>query len=228
MSGADDFSGPEVITPIGIGCTHLDGLAMELIHATVNDNSLQFLKMASSTVSDALINAGFTLHDLMGRPGAGYTVELNGRCITIPGTIGKPAQVLCNGVPTELDAPLENGMILSVIEPIPGESPQVTLGEFIEPEANSFQVILNGAPLTVEPQVLVNGESKGWDYMIQDRDRITMKPITTVLQLLESLEIPVESELQFTLNGQQRTISETIKVQINGEKALSTLLSRIK
>lgn len=219
VSGAHDFSGPEVITPIGIGCTHLDGLAMELIHVTVNGNSLQFLKMASSTVSDALINAGFTLHDLMGRPGAGYTVELNGRCITIPGTIGKPAQVLCSGVPAELSAPLENGAILSVTEPTPGKSPQVTLGEFIEPEANSFQVILNGAPLKVEPQVLVNGESKDWDYMIQDRDQITIKPITTVLELFESLALPVENDLPFTLNGQQRTISETIKVKINGEEA---------
>ncbi len=223
--GAAEFSGPEVITPIGIGCTHLDGLAMELIHVTVNGSPLQFLKLASSTINDALINAGFTINDLVGRPGAGITVELNGRCIAIPGTIGQPAQILCSGVPTELSAPLENGAILSVTEPVPGEPPKVTLGEFMEPETSSYHLTLNGRPLAVEPRVLVNGHTKGWDYVIQDRDIITTEPITTVIQLLNSLEIPVERQLHFTLNKQPRTISHTIKVKINGiESSLHTPL----
>jgi len=44
VAGVPEFEGPEVITPIGIGCTYLDGLAMALIQVKVNGRTIQLFK----------------------------------------------------------------------------------------------------------------------------------------------------------------------------------------
>ncbi|NLJ79870.1 MAG: hypothetical protein GX335_02475 [Firmicutes bacterium] len=225
VEGAPHFSGPEIITPIGIGCTYLDGLAMELTHVTVNDEKLQFLKLTSSTVGDALVNSGLTPADLIGRPGPAYTVEINNRCVSIPGTMGKPALILKNEKPAELETNLNEGDQITVTPGVPGKSPQITVGEFVDAESYTFEITLNGSPLTVEPILLVNKEPQNKDYLIQDRDKITLQPITNIRELLQHLDLPLQREIRFKLNGKETTALEKIKVLINGkEKPLQTAL----
>ncbi len=65
--------------------------------------------MASSTVGDSLLYAGIVPGEFAGRPGRAYTVELNGRCIPLPGTLGRPAAILKNGKAAGLDTPLRDG-----------------------------------------------------------------------------------------------------------------------
>ena len=218
VKGVPEFSGPEVITPIGIGCTHLDGRAMQLIHVTVNGKQLQFLQMASSQVGDALLHAGLNPTEALGRPGPAFTVELNGRYIPLPGTLGQPATILRNGEPADLTTPLMDGDQIELIPGEAGRSPQVTLAEFAEIPAQSFKISFNGSPLEVISEIKVNGQIQGPEYILQDRDRITLKPITTFQELFEYLQIPLEQEIHFFLNGKSQTVLERVELLINGEQ----------
>lgn len=218
VTGVPEFSGPEVITPIGIGCTHLDNRSMKLIHATVNGRRLQFLQLSSSTVGDALIQAGVNPAESLGRPGPAFTVELNGRYIPLPGTLGTPATLLCNGEEAELTTPLQNGDRIELIPGEPGKSPQVSLGDFTEASSHSFEIVFNGSPLQVRPYITVNGQSQSLNYVLQDRDRITLKPITTFENLFEFLQIPLEKEIPYYLNGCSQVAIEKISLIINGEE----------
>lgn len=218
VKGMPEFSGPEVITPIGIGCTHLDGRAMQLIHVSVNGRQLQFLQMASSTVGDALLHAGVNPAESLGRPGPAFTVELNGRYIPLPGTLGKPATLLCNGEPAELTTPLEDGDWIELIPGERGKSPQVSLAEFTESPVHSFVINFNGSPLKIQPLLKVNGQIREPDYILQDRDRISLQPITTFQELFDYLEIPVEQKIHYFLNGRSQVALEQVELFINGEK----------
>ncbi|HHY10868.1 MAG TPA: pilus assembly protein PilM, partial [Firmicutes bacterium] len=120
VAGVPEFEGPEVITPIGIGCTYLDGLAMALIQVKVNGRTIQLFKGATSTIGDALLNCGYSSADLIARPGPALTVELNGRCVPIPGTLGKPAAVLKNNKPADLNTELAEGDEIKVEPALPG------------------------------------------------------------------------------------------------------------
>lgn len=218
VTGAPDFSGPEVITPIGIGCTHLDGRSMQLIQAKVNGRKLQFLQLSSSTVGDALIQAGINPAESLGRLGPAFTVELNGRYIPLPGTLGKPPTLLCNGELAELTTPLKSGDWIELLPGEPGKSPQVSLGDFTEVTSHTFDLILNGSPLQVEPQITVNGQTRSSNYILQDRDRIVFKPITTFAQLFDFLQIPLEKEVPYYLNGRSQVAVAKLKLYITGEK----------
>lgn len=216
--GFPQFAGPEVITPIGIGCTHLDDRAMQLIHVHVNGQRLQFLHMSSSTVGEALLQAGIVPTELVGRPGPAFTVELNGRYIPIPGTLGQPALIHKNGEPCELNAPLEDGDSLTVEPGRGGAAPQLTLGEFVDELAHHYTFTLNGTSLEITPTILVNGLEQPMDYVLHDRDKITLKPLTTFQDLFEHLEIPVEQEIPFYLNQERKTVFERIELTVDGRK----------
>lgn len=225
VHGLPHFDGPEVITPIGIGCTHLDGRSMELIHVTVNEQHLQFLTMATSTVGEALLHAGLKPAELVGRPGTAFTVELNGRCIALPGSLGQSAVITKNGEPCELNAPLVDGDHLQVQPGEAGSAPCITLGEFVDEAAHSFSLTFNGSPLTVRATLRVNGEEKPFDYVLQDRDQILLTPLTDLEDLFEHLGIPVEQEISYYLNGESKEAVERVEVFIgNSKKSLKTPL----
>jgi cell division protein FtsA len=219
VQGLPHFNGPETITPIGIGCTHLDGRTMELIHVTVNGQHLQFLKLASSTVGEALLQAGLSPSELVGRPGRAFTVELNGRCITLPGTLGQPAVIKRNGEPCELGTSLMDGDHLEVKQGEAGGEPRVTLGEFIDAEAHSFSLTLNGTPLEIRAGVLVNGREDSMDYVLQDRDKISLEPLTNFEDLFRHLGIPLELEVPYVYNGESQMAVERLELLIGGTVA---------
>lgn len=218
VHGFPHFNGPEVITPIGIGCTHLDGRAMELIHVTVNGQHLQFFKLASSTVGEALLHAGLAPSELVGRPGSAFTVELNGRYIPLPGTLGQPAVIKKNGEPCELSAPLMDGDHLQVHQGEAGGEPHITLGEFVDEKAHFFSITLNGTPLEIKATILVNGCEEPMDYILQDRDRITLEPLTDFRDLFGHLGIPLELEVPFSFNGESKVAVERAELLVGGTK----------
>ncbi len=225
VHGLPHFDGPEVITPIGIGCTHLDRRSMELIHVRVNDHHLQFLTMTSSTVGEALLHAGLKPAELVGRPGTAFTVELNGRYIPLPGTLGRPAMIRKNGEPCELSTPLADGDHVEVQPGEAGTPPQITLGEFVDEAAHSFSITFNGSPITVHASILVNGQEEPFDYILQDRDQISLEPLTNLRDLFGHLAIPVEQEVSFYLNGENKQALESVEVFVgNTKKSLSTPL----
>ena len=216
VQGSPHFHGPEAITPIGIGCTHLDRRSMELISVTVNGSRLQLLQMPTTTVAEALLHAGLIPAQLVGRPGPAYTVELNGRCITLPGSSGQPTVLTKNGEPCELGSTLADGDRLEVMPGQPGEPPQVTLGELIDAPALVKNIGLNGSPLEVKPLVRVNGGEEPFTYILQDRDKISLTPITSYRELFSLLDIPLERTLSFFLNGKEQTAGEKLELVVDG------------
>jgi molybdopterin converting factor small subunit len=174
--------------------------------------------MASSTVGEALLHAGLDPAELVGRPGPAFTVELNGRCITLPGTLGEPAVIQKNGEPCELSAPLADGDQLVVRAGRPGSEPRITLGELIDEKAHSFSLSLNGKQLEVKAAALVNGESEHFDYILKDRDKVILKPVTDFRDLFKELGVPLEQEIPFYLNGEARIAVEKLELLINGSR----------
>lgn len=218
VHGFPHFNGPEVITPIGIGCTHLDRRSMELIDVTVNGQHLQFLNMASSTVGEALLHAGLVPSELVGRPGSAFTVELNGRYIPLPGTLGQSAIIKKNGEPCELGTRLKDGDHLQVHEGEAGSEPRVTLGEFIDEKAHFFSITFNGMPLEIKAAVLVNDREEPMDYIVQDRDKIILEPLINFADLLQHLGIPLELKVPFSLNGESQVAVEPVELLVGGTK----------
>lgn len=225
VQGLPQFSGPEMITPLGIGCTHLDGLSMHLINVQVNNEKHQFLNMDSSTVGEVLLQAGLVPSELVGRPGPAFTIEVNGHYTPLPGTLGKMATIKKNGEPCDLATPVADGDSLIVEPGQAGQPPHLTLGELIDAPAHSFSLTLNGSPLEITPFVSVNGQKKSLAYVIQDRDKITFRTCETFRDLFEYLQIPISQKFHFYLNDERKEVVQELELKINGQKqSFSTAL----
>ncbi len=98
----------------------------------------------------------------------------------------------------------------------PGEPPQVTLGELIDAPALVKNIGLNGSPLEVKPLVRVNGGEEPFTYILQDRDKISLTPITSYRELFSLLDITLERTLSFFLNGKEQTAGEKLELVVDG------------
>ncbi|NLM54445.1 MAG: pilus assembly protein PilM [Firmicutes bacterium] len=217
VKGQLERSGPDVITPIGIGCAHLDGIAMQLVKASVNGHAVQFLKLPSSTVSDALLYAGYTQEDLMGAGGDFITVTIGGKPVELPPTSGASAEILLDGKRVDLSTLVHDGAVIEVRPPDHGRSTPTSLADLVDSEAACFTVCVNGEEVRVEPRVIVNGAVRNLDYQIADGDTIEISPVKTVGQLLELLGVQQYHSMSFTVNGSDRTISRPVQLSVNGE-----------
>ena len=81
-----------------------------------------------------------------------------------------------------------------------------------------LQLTLNDESIEVEPQILVNGIKQPLDYVIKDRDKITLKTITNFQELFQHLGITAEEEFTFFLNSKPKTGPKNVKLFIDGQE----------
>lgn len=217
ITGEESFTGPHVITPLAIGATHLSGLAMQLQTVTVNNQRLQFLQLANGTVGDALLHAGFAPRQLWGRPGQAITVEINRRTVTIPGTLGKPANVLVNGEQATFDSPISSGDHIQLEPPQDGQPARATLGDIIDRQPD-YQVTINGKQQIVGARALVNGREKDLDYRLRDKDQITLEEVSTIGSILQQAGYAISPRLSVYLNGQPKTFEREYRLLVDGKE----------
>lgn len=219
VEGHLERSGPDVVTPIGIGCAHLDGITMQLVKASINGRILQFLKLPGATVSDALLYAGYTQDDLTGVRDEFITVTIGGKPVELPPTSSAGAQVLVNGEEADLSTLIHDGAVIEVLPAGPDQALPTTLADLVDGQAACFPVKINGEEVIVKPHITVNGTPRDLDYEIADGDSIEITPIQTVGQLLQSLGVDQYRDVSFTVNGEKRTLSRPLELRINGEAA---------
>lgn len=228
VSGCPEFSGPQVVTPVGIGCAHLDGITMHLITTTVNGRRIQLLKMPSSSVGDALFQAGYTQADLSMDNTEFFTISVGGRTMELPSSMGASYQIRLNGEPADLAAPIHDNDTIEVLQNASNrdDGSPITLADLVDSQAACYYVKVNGEDKLVEPLVKVNGHYQRLDYVLCHGDEVDVTPIKTVGQLLELLGIELYYELSFSVNGSLRTLSRPLQLVINGQtQGQQTLLT---
>lgn len=217
VTGCPEFTGPQVITPVGIGCAHLDGITMQFINAAINERRIQFLKMPGSSVGDALIQAGYTQADLMGADAGYINVKIGGRSLELPRIQGTTARVIVNGQEADLSTPISDNAIVEVRPADPQNLIPIRLADLLDSDAACFGVKLNGEPITIEPLVLVNGKRQSMDYELTDGDEVEVVPIQTIGELLETRGIELYYQVSYFLNGEARTVSRPLAITVAGQ-----------
>ena len=218
VKGKPDFAGPQTITPISIGCSHLKDQSMEVRRMTVNDQPLQFLRFADTTLADALLHAGYSVRSLMGRPGHAVTLLINEQSVTFPGTMGSIAPITSGGRPASLDTRIRGGETVTLGEPKQGRDAEVFVRDILQRRKAHGTVTINGAPVSYQPRVRVNGELKPDDFKLTDNDRVTINSCLTLSQCLtDSCGEQLETEI--TLNGQQQRIRRPVALYVNDKPA---------
>lgn len=217
------LSGPEAVTPIGIGVWGLKHPPFTYRRITVNDRPHRLWTLEGERAGDALLSAGFAWDRLYGRIGRAVTVDLNGETVTVKGEMGEPARILVNGENADFSTLLEDGDRIDFVPPKDGSDATARLEDLLPHERNS--VTLNGEKVFLEPVVFVDGqEVRDLDMIVHDRARIQTfwkRPLGRLLEEAKAAFGALEvQKIRYSLNGKNRELEwPPLAFEVNGKKA---------
>lgn len=197
-----ELTGPQAITPIGIGLIALRSQALPLIRVTVNGREVSLWGLNEVTVASALLASGINLNNIYGRPGLGVTLEVNGQVRVFRGQMGSLPVIKVNGEAAGLDMPLKEGDVVEFQPGKDGEDARVLVRDLLQDQYGVIRV--NGQPVQVMPLVLVNGQEMDWEEVIPDRSRVDIVKGNRVQTVLKQAGYDVEQfanrTYRFTVN----------------------------
>lgn len=176
-------SSPDLVTPIGIAIAARRA-PIHYMSVTVNEKSIRLFELKEMTVSDALLATNIKARQLYGKPGLGMTVTVNGKDIIIPGEHGTPSTIRLNGQPASTKDLIFSGDSIELIMGANGKDAQATAQDLFG-DLTSIQVTINQTMVTLEPEIIINGELKSLSTVIADRDHITVTQPRTLAAALE-------------------------------------------
>jgi len=218
--------GPVFVTPIGIAIAAKQN-PVHYVSVQVNKRLIRLFEMKKLTVGDCLIQAGFDLNKLYGRPGMASIVQVNGKEITIPGNLGEPPLIKLNKENCGVDDLIKDGDEIEIIPGTDGTVAAITLEELVG-QAPTSTVFYNGKPYSLPFKLYVNGMVQSGTYIVKDRDRIEWKQKQTIQDFLytnSTENLSTTKPFTITLNNRYLELEKgQLQLFVNGEKASSDRL----
>ena len=223
-SDAGRFSGPDLVTPLGIASTAYHQEALRFYSVSVNNKATDVLDLGGGTVADVLLAAAISSKDLVGTPGRGLTVDVNNQLMTFPGTMGEMAQIMVNEKPAMLDTKVERGDKISFAPATLGSDASVDVGMLLS-RIEPFRLLFNGEACVFNPPVYREGKILSPTTIITDNDKLHVlrkMPLSMVRERL-GLENHRSSSICVTVNSKDRQIPVgTDIILINNKPAVDS------
>ncbi len=214
--GAEEYLGPQLITPICIGCNHLDRAAMEMQKVTINGQPVQFLRLTNATVGDALLNSGYSIEDLLTSSQTALTISVNQKPFTISSRSAGRTHVYRNGEPAYLHSKIKAGDRIEIKTDEAVEA--FTLKDAAAQLKLAKRLTINGRHLTVMPQIKVNNQIQPLTYTLNDGDCLTFEPLETIAEALKQAGIDVQpNAIVVSVNNQPVRLQGPVRVLVNGK-----------
>lgn len=182
---------PEMITPLGICMTMIQDKYSQFTLVEVNNQKIQLLNAKKLTILDAIIAAGIEHSAIFPKKGDTLMFKLNGERHRIKGENGVPATILLNGKEASIQEHIKDGDLICVELATSGRAPYLIIDDLIKSDK---QIKLEGQSYDL-PVVLVNGEQVDRNYAVSSNDEIITLSISTLEDLLNSLNISIDNQL---------------------------------
>lgn len=218
-----NYHGPELVTPLGIAYTAVLGDALYFYRVEVNNQPVDVMDLGGSRVSDALLAAGISSRELVGLPGGGLSLEINGQIAILPGELGEMAEIRVNGERVSLDATTSAGDKILCVSAKPGGEAKATVAKALT-RTTPFTLLLNGKEKQLQPPVFRGEEKLTLASELFDRDKLRIlktMPLSWVLSELGLEEQMLGGAIVVTVNGKDKQIPFGPRVfRVNGKVAV--------
>ncbi|QHS23049.1 cell division protein FtsA [Virgibacillus sp. MSP4-1] len=219
------IKGPSFVTPIGIAIAARQS-PIQYVSVKVNERNVRLFDLKELTVGDCLLAAGIRVNKIHGKPGMALMVKVNGRQLSIPGTLGEPPLIKRNHEHVDVNSPIKHGDELTVEAGNDGKSPEISIKELTEGYSTQ-NISFQNQPYKIHPEMILNGKKADPDYIVNDGDIIDIQRIETLGEFLKSIHQMeyTDKNTPFTvyINGQLHITDEQVcTLFINGQKANPT------
>ncbi|NLB17708.1 MAG: ATPase [Syntrophomonadaceae bacterium] len=216
------LTGPQAVTPIGIGLNALESRSLPLVKVNVNGREILLWGLNDIDVSAALLASGVNLNNILGRPGLGMVIEINGKRTSFKGEMGQPPLINVNGKPGELDTPLKAGDNIEFVRGQNGKDVRILAGDLIDDIGG--EMLINGERMVLPPRIFINGELKSAKCVVTDHSIIETMSGYRVIELLElsgvDKDLVEPNTIRYFLNGQERHMNwQRCRVEIDGKES---------
>ncbi|MCA1319907.1 cell division protein FtsA [Bacillus tianshenii] len=211
------INGPEFVTPIGIAIAAKQK-PIEYVSVTVNELQVRLFDVKKLTIGDSLLAAGISINKLVGKPGLALMVTVNGKHITLPGSLGSAPEIYKNGKPAQSYDSIQNGDTIEVKQGVDGVSASATVRDVIGKDLPSIKLEVNGTTRVIDPTLLINEKKASLDDYLNDRDKIVFNYPSIIKELLTEEEDFTPFVLY--LNDEKTQFEHfSKKLYVNGKKA---------
>ena len=186
-----------LVTPIGI-CLNYYEQKNNFVFVKVNDEHIKLYDNGNLTVGDAALQFGFSNEELFPMRGKELNFTVNGVKRTVKGKLGEAAEILLNGQPVGINAPIVQNDKLKISVGTKGTDASCTVEKLPEYKQN-LNVTVNGVKMTCPRIIQVNGEPVSENYEIKEGDIVTALEYYTLSQLLAYFDIVPTEDV--TING---------------------------
>ena len=219
------LSGPEFVTPIGIGITAFEERDQDFIQVNVNETAIRLFNSKPLMVSDALILTGFSARSLISERGESFNVTVNGEVTEIKGDYGEPAHIYINSIPAHLDSKINHKDQITVIPAEKGKARKLHLKDLVRMNATAK---LNNQEIRLVEFVSVNGVNRTGDYIVIADDVVETKGIRTAMDLAKAVELDM---MDYAIYDDKGKLDWQAPIKMGGqyryEKTVSPLISDV-
>ncbi|HPN27647.1 MAG TPA: cell division FtsA domain-containing protein [Thermotogota bacterium] len=211
--------GSEYITPVGIAYSVDTHTSSVFVRVSINGKSVDLMGIDNkNTVMQALLQCGYRIEEIIGKPGPALTYELNGEVKIVKGTMGQEASIKIEGETGRVQSRLKHGDSVSFKPGKEGKSPELFLSSVVPP----IPLVLNGNKISLMPRVTINGNELTGDVQIKDGDRIETDFLCRAYQIPEYVSDREKKYLSIILNGMIRTFVVREEEVLVGEQLVDS------
>ncbi len=197
--GNNPLTGPEYITPIGIGFNGLMEKEKDFLQVSVNGKKIRIFNSKRLSVSHALILVGYSARKLLAQRGKKIAFKVDGVKKYVYGEYGESAKIYINGAISSLDSKIKNMDSIYIEEATMIEGKEVRIFDYLD---LSEYVTLNGIHYEIINDFKVNGKVVGTDYIIKDNDEVVLNKIRTLSDLCDIANIDI-NKYYFSINNEE-------------------------
>ncbi|MDE6763532.1 MAG: pilus assembly protein PilM [Oscillospiraceae bacterium] len=202
--GNSKISGPEYVTPIGIGVTAIYNSGYDFSVVTLNDKKMRVFDTRAVRVLDLLTSAGYRSTQIIGRSGRNLNFTLNGEKQILKGGHSTVAEITLNGETVSLETIVNQGDKLVFKPAENGNNAEVKITD-VAGDVSPHKVFVDGTEYLFGVIAHVNDKLVSGDYRIQNLDDVTVSEVETLGDLMQTLPFDT-STLNFYKSGKQLTV----------------------
>ncbi len=185
--GGNDITGPEFVTPIGIGVTSTIQSGYDFSTIILNDKKYRVFDTRNMNILDLLMVAGFKARQIIGHSGKNLSFTLNGEQMLFKGEISTPAQLTLNGEPATIETKIKQGDVVNIIPATTGISAQATISD-IAGDVSPKYITFDGIQYPIGTSAVVNGNVVDSNYKIINGDNVVITSISKLSELLDNID----------------------------------------
>ncbi len=170
-----------------------------------------------NTVMQALLQCGYRVDEIIGKPGPALTYELNDEVKIVKGTLGQEATIKIEGETGNVHSRLNHGDTVLFSPGKEGKPPELFLSSIIPP----LPLILNGNKIALMPKASINGNELTGDVQVRDGDRIETDFRCRASQISEYVSDHAKKYMSILVNGMIRSFAVREEEVLVGEQVVT-------